>query len=106
MKSSKFCGCKAIDYCNILSDSICLAINGKDLESTLIGYDQIFRRSLNYASSQPKKKINLKFLVRTSEMDSNDKAGINAHLRNYLETIWKEDPLQVWFLTLNLDYVT
>lgn len=50
--SSKFCGCKAVDYYLQLPGKVCVAVKSADLESVLVGCDQIFRRLLQQGKAR------------------------------------------------------
>lgn len=50
--SSKFCGCKAVDYYLQLPGKVCVAVKSADLESVLVGCDQIFRRLLQQGKAK------------------------------------------------------
>lgn len=62
---NKFCGAKAIDYCGSVSSQVCILLPVLDIEESLAGYDQIFRRLFLKAVVQ-KKKLDLVVLVDNS----------------------------------------
>ena len=52
MYSSKFCGCKAVDYYLQLPGKVCVVVKSVDLDSVLVGCDQIFRRLLQQGKAR------------------------------------------------------
>ena len=56
--SSKFCGCKAVDYYLQLPGKVCVAVKSADLESVLVGCDQIFRRLLQQGKARLSSAVN------------------------------------------------
>jgi len=91
MYSVTFCGSKAVDYYKCLPGKICIALKYVDLDSVLVGYDQIFRRILKHdgAASNGTASSEVVFLVDTegSEGSINEEEfcrRVTEHLNNIL----------------------
>lgn len=102
MYSDKFCGSKAIDFCKNLSSKVCVVMNSNELDSALVGYDQIFRRYLKINQRESneedtKKKVHLTFVIDNTASANNvseDEAEIVEQIKSSMQRILSETKKQ------------
>jgi hypothetical protein len=94
MLSGKFCGCKAVDYFQSLPGKLCITLKSSDLDSVLIGYDQVFRRILkrgkDLQKESPDSAISLYFIVDASGSDNVDVTSFEQKIYERLARIQAE----------------
>lgn len=91
MYSSKFCGSKAADYCGTVSNCIFVLLSSTDVEETLSGFDQVFRRLFKKISSSTSNVKLMTILVKQDDSSSNlfnEKDSDQLLLR--LNEIWSD----------------
>jgi len=90
----KFCGAKAIDYCGSVSSQVCILLPVLDIEESLTGYDQIFRR-LFWKAVVQKKKIDLIVLIDNTVKSNPSKVDgaitlVNSRIGEILKEVLAE----------------
>lgn len=97
--SGKFNGCKALDFYQKLPGKLCIALKAIDIDSVLVGYDQLFRRVLNYAKERKAAdttdatvapQLELSFIVSTEGASTVDEAALNQKILSHLNRIVSE----------------
>jgi hypothetical protein len=100
MYATNFCGARAIDYCGIVSDNVCLALPASDLEDNLTGYDQFIRR-LIWKSCISNKPLKLTFLI-DSRNSNKDDSELTNFINDRISLISKDIADEVTLLNINL----
>lgn len=99
--NDKFCGSKAIDYCTTTSNCVIIGLSATDLDDSLVGYEQIFRRLLNKVNKDASSKTgsegkdsflsSLVVLVGTTESSSsNSNDEMVYKVTKAIESIWND----------------
>jgi hypothetical protein len=89
--SAKFCGCKAVDYCNYLPGKLALVVQSQCLESVLAGYDQILRRILRKSNANTKKELIFIVDVTGDAEATINESIVKEKIAQTVEKVWNEN---------------